>query len=83
MTITKDSIIEKLTTLALTINKNKKLRKWFCDLAKKPAQDRTAAIIAMSERIATQGKDVSIAGLVMMLADPRVFQATLTALRGC
>ena len=80
MMINHDSLIENLTSLTLAIGERAELRKWFHELAQKPAHQRTGAILAMSERIATEGKDAALASSFKLLADSRVFDAARMAL---
>jgi len=75
-------MIDGLTNLILAIGQDGKLRLWFENLAKIPWWERRNAILEMGERFKSQGEDTAFVSSVKLLAEPRVFEAALRALRG-
>jgi len=80
MALDEDSALETLTTLTLAIGEDKQLRRWFDDLASKPAGERAKAIRVMSKRISTEGRDGKLAQAVGLLVDARIFAAAQAAM---
>jgi hypothetical protein len=83
MTNDPDSAFEGLARFVHVIGKDAALQERFCGLAKLSPAQRFNEIHIMAEQMAAERKDPDLVSLFRLLADARVFEAALVALREC
>jgi hypothetical protein len=72
---------ESLVNLAQAVIETERLRKWFAQLEQLPSAVRDAAFSEMAAQIRSDGKDAALADAVASLADPKIYQSVLEAVR--
>jgi hypothetical protein len=78
-----DGMLDILARCVQIIGRDAELRKWFLELEKKSAVQRSNYIHLTCQGMIVEGKDNDLVCAFRLLADARVFAATRQALREC
>ncbi len=83
MSIDPDSALDNLAAFIDAIATDAKLRVRFCEIAKMSPAQRSIQIHTIAHQMAAAGEDADLISSFRLLADPRVFEAAIAALRDC
>jgi hypothetical protein len=78
-----DTALDDLARFVQVIGRDETLREPFCRLAALSPVQRSNAVHVMAEQMNTENKDRDLVSAFRLLADTRVFEAVMAALRGC